>query len=102
MKRILSALLAGLMLLSVCACGETNENPDDTSAGTKPTVTEGETQEQLEIPDTKYNNIELTFLTRDAELWSTRDIFTEDIYTDNISEAVYTRNEIIRDRYGLL
>lgn len=102
MKKILCALLAGLMLLSVCACGQTNENPDDTSAGTKPVVTEGETEELLEIPDTKYNNIELTFLTRDAAEWSTLDIYTEDVFTDNISEAVYTRNEIIRDRYGVI
>lgn len=102
MKKLLCALLAGLMALSIVSCGNAGENQDETAAGTKADVTEEESREKLDIPETKYNNVELTFLTRDAGEWTTLDIFAEDGFSDNISEAVYTRNEIVRDRYGIL
>ena len=104
MKKLLCILLAGLMLLSVCACGNGTENtPTDTSAVTKSEESELETREPLDIPDTRYDGMELTFLTRDAGEWTTVDICPEDEnHTDNISQAVYERNEIIRDKYGIV
>lgn len=106
MKKVLCLLLAALMLLSVCACGHTSE--DDTPKGTTPAGTSGEVSEQesresLDIPDTRYEGVEFTFLTRDAGEWSTVDILPEDeTLKDNISAAVYERNELVRDKYGII
>lgn len=106
MKKILCILLASLMLLSMLAsCGEAvEENPTETQApGATGAVTEGETREPLEIPDTRYDDMELVFLTRDESEWSTIEIFTEKLETstDNIATAVYERNDMILQKYGV-
>ncbi len=103
MKKILCILLAGLMLLSVCACAETRDDPTDTSAVTSPeNQSEDETKENLDIPDTRYNDVEFTFLTRDEGEWSSLDIYAEKGNEDNISDAVYRRNELVRNKYGII
>ena len=101
MKRILASVLASLMLVSTLAsCGNDSGNTDEN----KPSVTidEGSLKETLDIPDTKYNGLELIFLTRDENEWSTTEIFSEKANEDNISNAVYERNDMIREKYDVI
>ena len=106
MKKLLCVLLAGLMLVGTLAsCGTTNEvGGDETSAQTQAgTVLEEETREALNVPDTRYDGKELCFLTRDESEWSTLEIFAENQSSDsdNISNAVFERNDRILQAYGV-
>ncbi len=113
LKRILCALLASLMLVGTLAsCANTQESEEtkaETTAGTSngasTNPTESETEDALpplEIPETKYNET-ITFLTRDEAEWTTLEIYSEGISdkSDNINDAVYERNMIIKDKYGI-
>ncbi|MBR5124514.1 MAG: hypothetical protein IKU90_05220, partial [Clostridia bacterium] len=102
MKKLLCVLLAALMLVGTLAsCGVGNE--EDTTVGSNVTAKEEETREPLEIPDTRYDGTELCFLTRDQSEWSTVEIFAESQTTDsdNISTAVFERNDRILQAYGV-
>ncbi len=107
LKKLLCGLLASMMILGTLAsCGENNEGPADDTSNTGSASTdaaESETRESLDIPDTRYDNKILTFLTRDESEWSTLEIYTEKLSTDsdNISSAVYERNVTIKDKYGV-
>ena len=103
MKKLLSLLLAGLLLagsLASCATGDQNT---DTTAGDTTAASEEETRESLDIPDTRYDGEELCFLTRDHGEWTTLEIFAENQTTDsdNISTAVFERNDRILQTYGV-
>ncbi len=105
MKRILCALLASVMLIgTLAACGNSSENSESTGqqSSTGSAAESGETIEPLEIPDKKYN-AELCFLTRDEAEWSTLEIFSEGITSnsDNINNAVFERNALIEETYGV-
>ncbi len=107
-KKVLCGLLAALLLLSACACGTGTEvetkdegNGNVSSDG----VTDGETKESLDIPDTRYDGEELMFMTRDEAEWSSMSIYAEkEQFTDKnapLSEAVYTRNDMVYQNYGV-
>ncbi len=105
-KKVLCGILAALLVLSTCACGTGTET--ETEAPTKGEAssndnTEAETKETLDIPDTRYDGTELIFMTRDESEWSTTSIYAEkdQISEDPISEAVYTRNDMILQNYGV-
>ena len=105
MKKFLCIFLASLMLISVLAsCGTTTEPGQETSAQTQAgTVEENETRESLDVPATRYEGAEICFLTRDENEWSTLEIFAENQTTesDNISSAVFERNDRILQNYGV-
>ena len=105
LKKLLCILLASLMLVGALAsCGETVDPGQETTAQTQAgTVEENETRESLDIPATRYDSTELCFLTRDESEWSTLEIFAEALTTDsdNISTAVFERNDRILQTYGV-
>ena len=106
MKKLFCVLLAALMLVSTLAsCGTTTEvGSEETQAQTQAgTVLEEETHETLDVPNTRYDGVELCFLTRDDAEWSTLEIFAENQTTesDNISNAVFERNDRILQDYGV-
>ena len=104
MKKLLCALLAALMLVGCFAsCGTGTESSDTTAANNATTNAEDETRESLDIPDTRYDGEELCFLTRDESEWSTLEIFAENqtSESDNISNAVFERNDRILQTYGV-
>ena len=105
MKKLLCILLAALMLVGALAsCGTVTDDPAVTTGnGNNGTVQEEETRESLDIPDTRYDDTELCFLTRDESEWSTLEIFAEDqtSESDNISTAVFERNDRIFQTYGV-
>ncbi len=105
LKKLFCILLAALMLVGTLAsCGTTDEpgqgTTDQTQAGT---VAEDETRESLDVPNTRFDNTELCFLTRDEDEWSTLEIFAENqtAESDNISNAVFERNDRILQNYGV-
>ena len=104
MKKLLCVLLAALMLVGTLAsCGTSDENTDTTAAGDVTTNLEEETRETLDVPSTRYDGTELCFLTRDESEWSTLEIFAESqtSESDNISNAVFERNDRILQNYGV-
>ncbi len=105
LKKTLCVLLASLMLLATLAsCGTTNEPSSETQAQTQAgTNQEEETRETLDVPDTRFDGKELCFLTRDESEWSTLEIFADNQTTesDNISNAVFERNDRILQNYGV-
>ena len=102
LKKLLCLALTALMLVGVlasCALPDLNS-----SSTTDPNGSQGgEIQEELEIPDTRYDDTELCFLTRDESEWSTLEIFAKEMTsnTDNINNAVYERNDSILQNYGV-
>ena len=106
LKKILCALLASLMLagsLVSCATGsdDTAETQDKQQSDT---AEEADTREPLEIPDTRYDGQTLCFLVRGGNgAWSTVEIFADSTTTssDNISYAVFERNDAILQAYGV-
>ena len=103
-KKLLCVLLAALMLVGTLAsCATGSETTETTAGSTSSATTEGETDVTLEIPDTRYDNTELCFLTRDEGLWSTAEIFAENqtADSDNINNAVFERNDRIYQAYGV-
>ncbi len=104
MKKLLCVLLAALMLVGALAsCGTADEGSNTTAVGDATTNAEDETRETLDIPDTRYDNTELCFLTRDESEWSTLEIFAENqtSESDNINNAVFERNDRIFQTYGV-
>ena len=105
MKKLFCVLLAALMLVGTLAsCGTTDETPEGTIAQTQAgTVLEEETREALNVPATRFDGTELCFLTRDESEWSTLEIFAENqsSESDNISNAVFERNDRILQAYGV-
>ena len=104
MKKILSLLLASLLLVGLLAsCGTATDPADTTSPADSESVDENETRETLEVPDTRYDGEELCFLTRDHGEWTTLEIFSENqtAESDNISTAVFERNDRILQAYGV-
>lgn len=105
-KKSLCAILAALMLVSsLVACGQNDETDETNNAQTQAaTNAEDETREMLDVPPTRYDGTELCFLTRDeGESWSTIEIFSDNknANSDNISYAVFERNDRILQTYGV-
>ncbi len=105
-KKILCALLASVMLAGTLAsCGNNDEPVSETNAQTQAgTNAEVDTRETLDIPDTRYDGTELCFLVRGGSgSWSTTEIFsdTKTANSDNISYAVFERNDRILQNYGV-
>ncbi len=101
-KRILCSLLASVMLVgSLVACA--TDGDDTVTRAQDETNVEADTGEHLEVPDTRYDGTELCFLTRDEGSWSTVEIFSDGKTSnaDNISYAVFERNDRIYQDYGV-
>lgn len=106
-KRILCALLASLMILPLAACGNTGEDESTASASTTAAAatdggTEAETKATLDLPEKRFDDFELTFVTRDEGEWTTVEIVPDETSEFvNVAEAVTERNEILKSTYGV-
>ncbi len=100
-KKFLCLSLALFMLLVTFASCQTDGNGDETSE-TKNNETEPDNEDELNLPEDLYfENETVVFLTRDAKEWTTYDIYSEGGGGDTISEAVFKRNELVRNRLGV-
>jgi len=101
MKKFLALLLAVLMLSALlvgCADDQTEEQVEDTTAAEEET----NILDLLDVPDKKYDGKEFMFLTRDAAEWTTVDIYSEELTSDPINDAVYRRNDAIQTKYDVV
>lgn len=106
MKKHICVLMAAILLMStLVSCGNAiQENETTESLQNGGIVTDRETQVTLVVPETRYDGEELCFLTReDGNEWSTVEIFAENqtASSDNISTAVFERNDRILQAYGV-
>ncbi len=105
MKKLLCVLLAAFMLVGTMAsCGTGDQGTETSTVGNNgDSNSESDTRETLDIPDTRFDGEELCFLTRDESEWSTLEIFAENqtSESDNISNAVFERNDRILQTYGV-
>lgn len=100
MKKILCLLLAALMMLSICACGETNEGDENASKadGTSAEVNTADPDYVCDLPtdlDYKGDTVNIIFAKatgRDDELVS------EGLGYGTISDAVYERNVAVEEQ----
>ncbi len=109
--RILSALLASLMLVGTLAsCAETRE-PEETTSETQATTADGtsdgngvesETEEvklEDDIPEgTTFENEEIIILSRYREGWTSGEIAVAELNDDLINDTVYERNKAVEER----
>ncbi len=105
-KKSLCVILASLLLAgSLVACGESSEPAENPNSPQTQDVSNAEidTRETLDIPEDRYDGTELCFLTRDEGSWSTVEVFTDSktANSDNISYAVFERNDHILQNYGV-
>ena len=113
--KLMSLLLAMLMLAStLAACSDTAEPADTTDAAAAETTAAPETTEAEttiapelldELPtDVKFNNYEFVILSHlypeGSVAWKVEDIFTEAENGERINDAVYKRNLLISERFG--
>lgn len=119
--RTASRLLAMLLLLAMMAsCSESEVNTTETTAAgeQQPTVaevseeTEAETTEDdgkmayaPEFPERNYDGYEFRIVSRDDDMHSypvhTRDLYAEEMNGDAINDAVYERNSLVEETYGI-
>lgn len=106
MKRILAILLAALMLIAIVACSpaETNSKSDSSKADTSTEVSSEVSTEIYKKPDKFYEDETLSILgKRDgAHFYSERQwIYNEELDGEIINDNVFTRNEWIKDTFGV-
>lgn len=104
-QKLLALILAGLMLLSIAACGTTQESQEtgETVGGATDAATEAVTQDLsyvCELPDGLNFDTEINYLytegyARDDELKS------DELGGGVIADAVYERNLAVEERLGV-
>ncbi len=100
MKKWLSLILAGLMLLSVTACGNANEDPTDTKAPGESDTGEQETEDRSymhDLPDDlDYGDEVIHILYADSN--GRGDELVDDGSESVVSVAVHDRNLLVQDQ----
>lgn len=121
-NRLMSALLAALMLsstIAMSACGESEVNSETTPAQNTTTPTSGEAVEEVpeeelsdlerrqripdNLPDQKFDGAEFRVMTRETFAgWQySTEIWVEELNGDACNDAVYNRNVKIEDRFDV-
>ncbi len=114
MKRVLSLIITSAILLSVfagCSQNETNEGESEKSPNnTSPDSSSNESEESTEEEDYlshlssfSFDDVDFRILANGsgAGEWEGHEIEAKDMTGDIINDAVYERNAIIRDNYGV-
>ncbi len=96
-------LLIFILIVSTVACASEKEYSADTTLNADTTV-QNSTSEALlpEILDKTYPDTDFNILTRTGDtVWETVDVYSEEITGDVIGDAVYNRNMIVEEQYGV-
>lgn len=103
--RLISILLAVLLAFTCVACATQQENDTDTDAADT-AVTGGDTKaeedegETLDVPLKNYDTT-ATFLSLSNLEWTINEVWVENDSADPIESAVFNRNLMIKDDYGI-
>ncbi len=104
MKKFICSLLALLLfVLPLAACTDDDvgeETSESTVESTPSDETEGEVA--LDLPDDlRFDGQKVVFLCRNDAEWTSDDIYSQGGGGDTISNAVFERNELVRNRLGV-
>ena len=113
MKKLTAFLLVLVMIcveIFAVSCQEKPDNPAETTSAENETTEAEESTEAVteRLPNNVPDDLDLggntvTFLVIDdgfnGQDWKSKDIFEEEDSTDPIRSAVYTRNQILQDKY---
>ncbi len=101
MKKILSLLLAMIMIFAMLACSKKDDDSGKTT-GNNANVTSPENEDPLyadpKLPSKKIGG-EMVFLTR--EDWHFREIGVEEDSSEVVTAAVYRRDMYLEEKYGV-
>ncbi|MCL1793821.1 MAG: hypothetical protein FWG34_08120 [Oscillospiraceae bacterium] len=87
--------------------GEKSETAEKESGAAEPKPEEGDREPaerlQPDLPEAKFDGYEMNFLTRNEKhmIFVSKDIFAAEENGDAVNDAVYRRNSVIEDRYGI-
>ena len=101
--RILSAILAMLMLVgSLAACASGDGNTDESNTNDSSAATEEDTELKDELPnDLNYGNDEIILISRDIGMGLADEIYAEGLNSDPVNDAIYERNKSVENRLGV-
>ena len=101
--RILSGVLAALMLAGSLASCATGDDPVETNApDTAQAVTEADTELRDQLPDDlDYANDEIVLISRDIGMGLADEIYAEGLNSDPVNDAIYERNKEVETRLGI-
>ena len=101
--RLLAAILALLTLCGlVVSCAKPGDNPGDTGNSTA-SQTEEETRIVNHLPDMDLDGYEYAVVCWEITSWGNHinmDLFAEELNSDPINDAVYERNERLKEKYN--
>ena len=115
-KKIITMLLAMLILLQTVACAESSENPDDVSADPAVTTTdvgaseeaaaETEPEDSIEsviaqFGDRDYDGYSFRILDREGS-WGTVDVMAEEMTGEAINDGVLERNNLLEEKLNVV
>lgn len=103
MKKIISFVITALMLAGLFAlvsCGNTG-NPVDTGTATTPAVVPVGTEPEFTFPEANYNDEPFVVYNRVASDYGAEYITSGDVNGDIVSDAVFTRNTMVEEKYGI-
>ena len=104
-KRAISSLLLAAMLTMLVACGnetvsDGGGNSETTSGGASDTETAA--VEKADIPEDKYEGYEFRMLGKEVSATSTvNEFFAESETGDTLNDAIYQRNRMVEERFGV-
>ena len=105
LTKLTALLLAVLMMAStLVACGESDNNPSDTTSreDSHGTGSEAATELTDDLPDDLYyNNDEITIISRYREGWTSGEIAVEGLTSEPVNDAVFERNKAVEERLGV-
>ena len=101
--RILSALLAALMLAGPLASCANGDEPDETK---EKTTTAAAQEEDTEITDDlpaflDYDDQEITIISRDMEGWTRGEISVDGLKGDPVNDAIFERNKAVEQKLNI-
>ena len=101
MKQKLSLILALLILASAVSCGETSENPPETSSGGETTTaTEAETEPEYTFANVNLGGAKLPILNSSTTwgFYTTLDL--DEATGESLDDAVYERNSKLEEKFN--
>lgn len=99
MKRILSAILTALLLISTASCGSSGVGYDTTAPEVvSDSVTEPKDKFDDGLPDKKFGGKTITF---GVSIDSREDIIAEEENGDVVNDAIFSRNRSVEERFDV-